>query len=193
MIQHSPKSSGGRHVLVEQPARTGRNPVRRIAAAPLTALPQASAQPGSPRVSPESSLTKDGRNCKMSDLAQIELGICRLLGSRAASGPAELSASDYYHGRCILYSEAIHMTASNSSTNTSIASASAEDDTSSSIAERSYNDEPYLHATAHLAVPGLFRNFHTAATLLRVSRSEPFYLDRMVTASYRTFIACWTK
>ena len=64
------------------------------------------------------------------------------------------------------------MTASNSSTNTSIASASAEDDASSSIAERSYNDEPYLHATAHLAVPGLFRNFHTAATLLCVSRSE---------------------
>ena len=35
-----------------------------------------------------------------------------------------------------------------------------------------YNDTPYLHATSNLPVPGLFGNFHTAATLLRVARSE---------------------
>ena len=35
-----------------------------------------------------------------------------------------------------------------------------------------YDDTPYIHATSNLQVPGLFRNFHTAATLLRVARSE---------------------
>ncbi len=35
-----------------------------------------------------------------------------------------------------------------------------------------YNDTPYLHATSHLLVPGLFRDFNTAATLLRLARSE---------------------
>ena len=35
-----------------------------------------------------------------------------------------------------------------------------------------YNDTPYIHATSHLLVPGLFRDFNTAATLLRLARSE---------------------
>lgn len=41
-----------------------------------------------------------------------------------------------------------------------------------SIEECSYEDAPYLQATSNLMVPGLFLNFHTAATLLRIARSE---------------------
>lgn len=36
----------------------------------------------------------------------------------------------------------------------------------------SYDDTPYLNATSTLPIPGLFNNFFTAATLLRVARSE---------------------
>jgi len=36
----------------------------------------------------------------------------------------------------------------------------------------SYDDAPYAGAVAHHAVPGLFPTFHSAATLLRVARSE---------------------
>ena len=41
-----------------------------------------------------------------------------------------------------------------------------------STSEKMYDDTPYLHATSNLEVSGLFRSFHTAATLLRVARSE---------------------
>lgn len=44
--------------------------------------------------------------------------------------------------------------------------------TSSNSHDYEYNDTPYLHATSHLLVPGLFRDFHSAATLLRCARPE---------------------
>lgn len=45
-------------------------------------------------------------------------------------------------------------------------------DNATEIGERLYDDTPYLHATSNLQVRCLFRNFHTAATLLRIARSE---------------------
>ena len=35
-----------------------------------------------------------------------------------------------------------------------------------------YNDAPYIQAVSSFAVPGLFSNFHSAATLLRMARYE---------------------
>ena len=35
-----------------------------------------------------------------------------------------------------------------------------------------YNDAPYIQAVSSFAVSGLFSNFHSAATLLRMARYE---------------------